>query len=682
MMEALEQHGYTFVEEMVSQFSGLPAPAQPMIKAFADDGKKAVVLVACESIEDCAPCAPSSSSGVLSPQRVFSYGSEGQYAVFECSHSFRPLVQLVHHQSTRMKQLTTLKVLDNNCLQSLKQNLAQIVLDHRRSVSSSSSPAGRLSIRPEHILFMMTPSGMQFRLLNVPHSEEVCEDVFAIGQVLLTAALAHQLPPQQHCDSEDALLDSLSQQQQSHWYGYLRKDLRDAMLACLRSHPSLRISLADLALPPSTTPPLSPYTPIKASPISLALPTPPPLISPMSAMSAGSSNEDEESYLDDDSSYCNSIILSLPAHLQSASPDETNMLYYQATVLMNTHARDQLMALAAPSARTTNFLAIAFVMRIYASGLAQIVRNLGLAQQYCQRAWPFMLTQMQQPAAAGGGSDVLKYIYFLFSTCCAHGLGGEQVSHAQVLRYCQLSAALGYSSAFNYLAYCHKTGEHCTQDLSEAHRYYRLAADAGHAGAQVQLGNWYEAGKPELSLIRDLPKAVQFYEKAAAQGHYIAMNNLGNLYYVGKGPVPRDLAIAALFYKQAVRIGRYHIACNNLASCYYYGEGVRKNLRYAAKYYKQAATQYPFYAPAQYNLAVCLEYGEGLDKDIAQSMHYYTLSARQGFAEAQYSLGKHHERGTNGLAKDLLLAVNYYQLAADQGHFDARLAVERLLRKN
>ena len=56
-------------------------------------------------------------------------------------------------------------------------------------------------------------------------------------------------------------------------------------------------------------------------------------------------------------------------------------------------------------------------------------------------------------------------------------------------------------------------GEGVVEDDAEAVRWYRLAADQGHADAQYNLGLMYAKGVPE-----DDAEAVRWYRLAADQG--------------------------------------------------------------------------------------------------------------------------------------------------------------------
>ena len=58
-------------------------------------------------------------------------------------------------------------------------------------------------------------------------------------------------------------------------------------------------------------------------------------------------------------------------------------------------------------------------------------------------------------------------------------------------------------------------------------KWYRKAAEQGHADAQNNLGLCYQYGK---GVAKDYAEAVKWYRKAAEQGHARAQCNLGYCY--------------------------------------------------------------------------------------------------------------------------------------------------------
>ena len=73
-------------------------------------------------------------------------------------------------------------------------------------------------------------------------------------------------------------------------------------------------------------------------------------------------------------------------------------------------------------------------------------------------------------------------------------------------------------------------GQGVPQDYAEAMKWYRLAAEQGHAKAQHNLGIMYDNGN---GVPQDYAEAVKWYRPAAEQGQVDAQNNLG--YRGGRG---------------------------------------------------------------------------------------------------------------------------------------------------
>ena len=75
-------------------------------------------------------------------------------------------------------------------------------------------------------------------------------------------------------------------------------------------------------------------------------------------------------------------------------------------------------------------------------------------------------------------------------------------------------------------------------------------------------------------------------------------------------------------------------------------------------------------ADAQYSLGVMYEKGEGVAKDNKAAVKWYTLAAEQGLADAQFNLGVMYVNGT-GVIKDNVYAHLWWNIAASSGDEDA-----------
>ena len=106
----------------------------------------------------------------------------------------------------------------------------------------------------------------------------------------------------------------------------------------------------------------------------------------------------------------------------------------------------------------------------------------------------------------------------------------------------------------------------------DAMRWYRVAAEKGHARAQFLLGYMYEVGEraaPDLALAR------AWYAKAAAQAEPQASFRLARLHYEGRGGAV-DLDAASRLYRAAAERG--HVGAQSmLGYLYVTGEGVPRD---------------------------------------------------------------------------------------------------------
>ena len=96
------------------------------------------------------------------------------------------------------------------------------------------------------------------------------------------------------------------------------------------------------------------------------------------------------------------------------------------------------------------------------------------------------------------------------------------------------------------------------RDYAKAAKWYREAAERGHADAQYKLGSMYDCGK---GVDEDAEKAEMWYRKAMENGQDDAKDslvemyyNLGELYYNGDG-VDEDHAAALTWYLKAAVLG-------------------------------------------------------------------------------------------------------------------------------
>lgn len=147
-------------------------------------------------------------------------------------------------------------------------------------------------------------------------------------------------------------------------------------------------------------------------------------------------------------------------------------------------------------------------------------------------------------------------------------------------------------SAYN-VAVCYARGEGVAQDLARAFEYYLVAARAGSAHAQFQVGNFYFEGRGPIA--RDYAVAVPWLERAhAGDGEDVGpMAELALCYQRGWGTPPDDGRAYALLARLEERLDELWepVDAEVLAAlgvAYAFGRGTRRDLERGIAYLDRA----------------------------------------------------------------------------------------------
>ena len=118
----------------------------------------------------------------------------------------------------------------------------------------------------------------------------------------------------------------------------------------------------------------------------------------------------------------------------------------------------------------------------------------------------------------------------------------------------------------------------------EAFKWYKKAAEQGHAESQSDLGHAYKFG---IGTLRDDKEAVKWFRKAAEQGNVNAQYYLGLMYEDKDRVVLKDDKEAVKWFRKAAEQGHVN-AQHTLGLKYVMGQGVLKNLSEARYWIKKA----------------------------------------------------------------------------------------------
>jgi TPR repeat protein len=160
----------------------------------------------------------------------------------------------------------------------------------------------------------------------------------------------------------------------------------------------------------------------------------------------------------------------------------------------------------------------------------------------------------------------------------------------------------------------------------------RKAAVEGDVDAQFSIGEDYlegNGGEQLLPVGERLSKAARWFRRAAENGHAASAYRLATLYELGQG-APKDSAQSMVWYERAAQKGHVK-AMHNLAVLSIAG-GKSANYLTAAKWFAKAAEH--GLRDSQYNLGILYEHGLGVAKNPAEAYKWFAIAADGGDAKA------------------------------------------------
>jgi len=209
-----------------------------------------------------------------------------------------------------------------------------------------------------------------------------------------------------------------------------------------------------------------------------------------------------------------------------------------------------------------------------------------------------------------------------------------------------------------------------TKDYEAAVRWARLAAGAGHADAQNNLGLLLLHGR---GAARDVAEAGTWFERAAAQGNATAKACLGIVAASGEtGPADWERAYSL--------VGEAAEADDTLAQttlgywCMTGAGGRAQDLtRGVANLALAAAKSAP---EAQYLMGACAQEGRGVPKNPWQAETWWRRASSKDYVPAILALGKLYSSGELGI-RNHTEAAPLLKRAAEHGVYEAQLIYGR-----
>jgi len=180
-----------------------------------------------------------------------------------------------------------------------------------------------------------------------------------------------------------------------------------------------------------------------------------------------------------------------------------------------------------------------------------------------------------------------------------------------------------------------------------------IYASHGDAKAQFRLGRMYATG---TGTNQDLPQAASWYKKAAEQGDMESQYQLATMYDTGKG-IPQNFTEALFWYDKATEQEHPTAKLNS--------DKIRNDIAVLQISAEQGK------AEDQFTLGKMYTNGNGVPHDDKLAAEWYKKAAEQGHAGAQCSFGFSYAEG-KGVPKDYNEAIAWYRKAAEKGEAEAQ----------
>lgn len=173
---------------------------------------------------------------------------------------------------------------------------------------------------------------------------------------------------------------------------------------------------------------------------------------------------------------------------------------------------------------------------------------------------------------------------------------------------------------------------------AEALVFATKAAQLEDPEATFNLGTFHLYG---LSVPQNQDKAFGYYKTAAEMGHVGAMVAVGQI-YASPAFAGRDLKAAQNWFEIAARAGN-PLAMRSLGSMSLEGIGMEKNEKTAFEWFERAGRNGD--PVSQVKLGFMLQRGLGIERDPEEAVTWFSLAAEQGEPVAESNLGFHYMTG-------------------------------------
>lgn len=194
----------------------------------------------------------------------------------------------------------------------------------------------------------------------------------------------------------------------------------------------------------------------------------------------------------------------------------------------------------------------------------------------------------------------------------------QKCNRKTAIKWWKLAADQRHAGAQNCLAGCYWNGKGIEKDQQEALRLWRLAAEQGNRGAQIRIGDCYYTGE---AVEQNREEAVKWYTQANATEKLIECYRDGCRVELNIEKIIKE-------WEDAFERSRSHAAMLGLAHLYSDGLLMKPDYEKAAQWWHHAAEGddgiiIHGHPEAHYELALYYQEGKGVEKNEQTAIFYF-----------------------------------------------------------
>lgn len=239
---------------------------------------------------------------------------------------------------------------------------------------------------------------------------------------------------------------------------------------------------------------------------------------------------------------------------------------------------------------------------------------------------------------------------------------GTIMNREQILRWHDIAYKYGNIDSAFELGLIYRDGLYGVEESAHlAFTYFSSAADCGNNRAQLFLSTFYEKGE---GVEQSNEQAIKYLEMAANANFVEAYFRLGRLLRKVERYDDAEKWLNLALEHMCSEHPDYTEALILLGDLYYEKDHNDPKLY---EYYHKAAIRGS--SRAKFSLGALYKYGiGGVSQDENQSLYWYRSAAKDGFAPAQYSVGRYYYG-----KDDYEMAISWLQKAVEQDLIDAKV---------